>query len=93
MLDIPDDQLDRITAAIYAGQKINAVKLYREATASGLKDAKDAVERLESELRAAYPERFSAKSGGGCKSTAVLLVVAAVLVAAGALTALAALVK
>jgi ribosomal protein L7/L12 len=36
-----------LTALIEAGQKIEAIKQYRERTGSGLKEAKDAVEALE----------------------------------------------
>ena len=36
---------------LLAGKKINAIKLYREQTGVGLKDAKDAVERIEVQLK------------------------------------------
>lgn len=47
-----DDTLDaetlgEVLAQIEAGRKIEAIKLYREATGSCLKDSKQAVERLE----------------------------------------------
>jgi len=38
---------ETLTALIRKGQKIEAIKLYRERTGSGLKEAKDAVEALE----------------------------------------------
>lgn len=38
---------DTLTALIQSGQKIKAIKQYRERTGSGLKEAKDAVEALE----------------------------------------------
>ena len=38
--------LSEILAEMHAGRKINAIKLYRELTAVGLKEAKDAVEQL-----------------------------------------------
>ena len=38
--------LSEILAEMNAGRKINAIKLYRELTAVGLKEAKDAVEQL-----------------------------------------------
>jgi ribosomal protein L7/L12 len=41
------DTLTRVTALLAAGQKIEAIKLYREATGVDLKAAKDAVEALE----------------------------------------------
>jgi ribosomal protein L7/L12 len=38
----------RLTELIQSGDKIQAIKLYRELTGVGLAEAKDAVERLES---------------------------------------------
>ncbi len=38
---------DTLTTLIQSGQKIEAIKQYRERTGSGLKEAKDAVEALE----------------------------------------------
>ena len=58
---LPDDALPTIREALYEGQKIQAVKLYRGATGSSLREAKDAIEALELELRATTPERFPAK--------------------------------
>jgi hypothetical protein len=55
---IPDEPLARIKEAIFRGQKINAIRLYRECTGAVLAEAKAAVEHLESELRAAEPENF-----------------------------------
>lgn len=40
------DEDPRVIELLQAGQKIQAIKLYRELTGLGLKDAKDAVERL-----------------------------------------------
>lgn len=39
------DKMDDIRALAAAGQKIEAIKLYRERTGAGLADAKAAVER------------------------------------------------
>lgn len=65
----PENDAARIHEAIFSGQKILAIKLYREQTAVGLAEAKEAVEKLEAELRASSPERFSAKpAGAGCMS-------------------------
>ena len=63
--------------AIYSGQKILAIKQLRDASGLGLKEAKDVVEKLEGELRAEHPERFTSKSSkSGCTSIVMLLVVA-----------------
>jgi ribosomal protein L7/L12 len=40
-----------VSDLLLQGRKINAIKLYREATGVGLKDAKDAVERVEAYLK------------------------------------------
>ena len=56
---IPEEPLARIKEALYRGQKIEAVRLYRECTGTGLGEAKPAVERLEAELRAADPDKFA----------------------------------
>lgn len=42
-----DDRLREVKALLHQGQRIDAIKRYRELTGSGLKEAKDAVEQLE----------------------------------------------
>lgn len=42
----------QLTALIQAGKKIQAIKVYREATGAGLKAAKEAVDAYERNLRA-----------------------------------------
>jgi ribosomal protein L7/L12 len=41
-----DPRLDEVIALARDGKKIQAIKVYREVTGAGLKEAKDAVERL-----------------------------------------------
>ena len=41
-----------VVTLIQAGKKIQAIKAYRQATGVGLKDAKDAVESMERNMRA-----------------------------------------
>lgn len=79
--DPSPEQIDEICAAIYAGQKIDAIKKYREATGVGLKDAKDFIEALTVRLREESPEKFaaevapgSATPGKGCGAVLVVLV-------------------
>ncbi len=58
---------EKITDSIIAGRKIEAIKLYREHSGKGLKEAKDFVDALEAELRAKEPEKFtSGPTGKGC---------------------------
>ena len=46
-----NDDIDQIKAAVFTGEKIKAIRLYRQATGEGLKESKDFVEALEVELR------------------------------------------
>ncbi len=72
----PDDRLTAIKEALYSGHKIEAIKLYREATGSQLVDAKNAVEKLEADLRSTSPEKFIAQSSrGGCSAMFALYVI------------------
>lgn len=52
---------DEIQRLLQAGRKIEAIKLYRTQTGAGLKEAKDAVDRMEAELRygTSYPSMTS----------------------------------
>lgn len=63
----PEDKLSAIKEALFAGQKIDAIKLHRETTGSGLLEAKTVIEKLDADLRATSPEKFVApKASGGC---------------------------
>ena len=81
MPELNDTQRQAVEAAIFAGRKIEAIKLFREAVlGSGLADAKKWVEGREVELRSQHPEKFTAPSRkAGC--VGVLAVVALVLTA------------
>jgi ribosomal protein L7/L12 len=61
---IPEDQLAQITEALFRGQKIEAIRQYRNCTGAVLAEAKAAVERLEADLRAAEPDKFAEGAGG-----------------------------
>ncbi|MGW1500548.1 ribosomal protein L7/L12 [Streptomyces mirabilis] len=41
-----DPELEQVVALVRDGRKIQAIKVYREVTGAGLKEAKDAVDRL-----------------------------------------------
>lgn len=79
MTDGEDEEVARLTEALLTGRKIEAIKIYRERTGCGLKEAKDEVEALEADLRTRHPEKFSAerKTAGGCAGM-VLLVTATI---------------
>lgn len=42
----PEPWSDEVNALVRDGKKIQAIKVYREATGAGLKEAKEAVEKL-----------------------------------------------
>lgn len=66
----PHDELTPIENAILAGRKLEAIKLYRETTFTGLVEAKAAVEDMEARLRIEAPERFAKVPGkSGCTVT------------------------
>lgn len=73
--------LSPVADLLFAGRKIDAIKLYREQVqpGAGLAEAKETVERLEAGLRAQHPEKFTAPAQkSGC--TAVLAVIAALFI-------------
>lgn len=72
MSDLNQTQLEAIAQALKAGDKIEAIKLHRDATGLGLKEAKTEIEALEANLRARHPEQFPAKkaAGQGCLGVA-----------------------
>ena len=72
MTQLSDQQREAIEHEILAGRKIAAIRLHREATGTGLAEAKKAVEDLEVDLRRRSPERFV----GGAKKSGCLGVLA-----------------
>lgn len=65
---------------IYDGQKITAIKMVRQQTGSGLKEAKDQVDALEAQMRSSFPGALPEPKSGGC-GTAVLAMVVMLTVA------------
>ncbi|MBX3177560.1 MAG: ribosomal protein L7/L12 [Candidatus Hydrogenedentes bacterium] len=72
MSGMPEEDAQRMTEAIFAGRKIEAIKIYKEATGTGLKESKEFVEDLERQLRAECPERFAAGAKAGCGAVVLL---------------------
>ncbi len=70
MADEPTkEQIKQIGESLAAGKKIEAIKIYREATGKGLKEAKDFVEILAAKLAKENPEKYGEVSrGSGCAS-------------------------
>ena len=82
---LTEQQRQAINEEIFAGRKISAIKLYREATNLGLKEAKDAVEEIKRDLRQREPNKFAKPAGkSGCMSVVAVL---ALLVSAALVTA------
>ena len=70
--ELTAEQLTAISNAIYSGNKVEAIKLYRTTTGKDLKDSKDAVEKLAAELEAGNPAMFARqRSQGGSLATLV----------------------
>ena len=66
---------------IFRGRKIEAIKLYRELSGLGLKEAKNEVEALEADLKKDPPEKFVAvPNGKGCFIAAAVLGACGVLI-------------
>ena len=64
---------DPIATELFAGRKIQAIKLYHQQARGSLADAKDAVEAREAELRQTHPDRFKHDPGaGGCASVILI---------------------
>jgi ribosomal protein L7/L12 len=70
------EDIEQIQAAVFAGEKIKAIKLHRAATGVGLKDAKDFIEALEAELRRTQPTHFTKPAAKGCGASTLALVLA-----------------
>jgi len=66
---------NEIAEAIFTRKKLHAVKLYRDATGQGLKEAKDFIETLTEELQEKSPEKFTVGSDkAGCGSAVFFLI-------------------
>lgn len=78
--EITEEQMGEIMDLIFSGQKIAAVKQYREIAnpepdgVKSLLEAKKFIEQLTQELREKYPERFMRPKPSGCSSAALLFV-------------------
>mgnify|MGYP001822277066 CR=1 FL=1 len=70
-MDISEEQTRAITDALLDGRKIEAVKIYREATGTGLKESKEFIESLTDTLREKHPDKFPAAKAG-CTSLIVI---------------------
>jgi ribosomal protein L7/L12 len=78
MANLNDQDRQAIETAIFAGRKIEAIKLYRRSAGGELVEAKRAIEDLEVDLRRRAPENFVA--GANKKGCTTVLACAALIV-------------
>lgn len=71
-MSLTDETRDQINEAIFAGRKVEAIKLYRQATGEGLLESKEFIETLTKRLREEYPDKVPAHASG-CGTAVVLL--------------------
>ena len=69
---LPNADRQRVVAALRAGQKIEAIRIYREATGVGLKEAKDAA-GMEAERRGYSHAMISARHSEGLAEDVVTM--------------------
>jgi hypothetical protein len=84
------EQIAAIAGALARGRQIEAIKLYREATGVGLKEAKDFVDALIPRLLAEDPQKYAtlARTGGrGCAKVVLIALASCAAVAAAAAVA------
>ena len=77
---LSDDTVRVISDHLADGQKIHAIKVYRDATGSSLIEAKEFIETLMVRLREEDPQRF-AKSKSGCAGVLLMASLGPLLVA------------
>ncbi|MFA6564081.1 MAG: ribosomal protein L7/L12 [Verrucomicrobiia bacterium] len=77
---LTQEQITAVTDAIFTKRKIEAIKLYREATNASLVEAKEFVEKLEAELRLQYPDKFTVAPSSQ-PMTALIVIALAVAIA------------
>jgi hypothetical protein len=75
--ELTPEQTQQITNTLTSGRKLEAIKLYRDATGKGLKDSKDYVEALIPKLIEQDPEKYAslANQGKGCASVIVVALI------------------
>ncbi len=76
--NMPEEDAKKMTEFIFAGQKIAAIKIYKEATGLGLKESKDVIDALEKQLREECPDEFAHAAKTGCSVVAVGVLLALV---------------
>jgi hypothetical protein len=70
-----EPDLQHIGQAILSGNKVEAIRRYRDLRPAGLAEAKRAVEEIEASMRAATPEAFAAGDARKVKEQKLFFVV------------------
>ncbi len=78
---LTEEQREQILELLLQQRKIDAIKVYREATGEGLKESKDFVETIIRELRKEHPDLLPAQKAGCGTTTALLLILVSVVCA------------
>ena len=75
MPELSPETQDAIHDAIFAGRKIDAIKIYRKATGTDLLEAKKFIEALQRRLHEEYPNKFQPPSKAGCSGVLFVAIV------------------
>lgn len=75
MDEVPPAVMDEILGLIYDGQKIQAVKRYRDVSKTSLLEAKQFIEKLTDELKEREPEKFTNLPKTGCAGALLLVAI------------------
>ena len=80
--ELPLDAAANINSALARGHKIEAIKIYREATHCGLKEAKDAIERVDTKPASSSANPIITRTSGSNWFTIVLALIILAIIAA-----------
>lgn len=82
-MGLTDEQRNEMTELLFVGHKLNAIKIYRQATGAGLKESKDFVDALEAQLMQTMPERFKIVKLEGLPASFVITILVGILLVGG----------
>jgi ribosomal protein L7/L12 len=75
---VHDADEQQVYNALFAGNKIEAIRIWRQISGNGLKESKDFIDALELDLRTETPEKFAAAPRRlGCAGVLVVLAIGA----------------
>ena len=73
----PSDQIpwDEIREHLFAGRRIEAIKVYRTASGADLKASKEFIEDLEARMHEEFPDHFKTSGKAGCAGLMLIALV------------------